>query len=95
MAAFITETSQCTQSELHWRGMLSQNVAGGPQFRDPPRRHYHLGGPRVLRRRRLSQFTDAASSQASIGTDDEYDIGSFVADDNESLAYESDSSRYD
>ncbi|KAI5895934.1 uncharacterized protein SCHCODRAFT_02491978 [Schizophyllum commune H4-8] len=61
-------------------GLLSQNVPGGPQFRDPPVRRSIFGGREILR---MEKARDSSGSQDD-GLTDGYEIGSFVTDDEES-----------
>lgn len=91
LEGFIERSSQASfQSDTahtHWRGLLSQNSPNGPQFHAPPVRRggTFFGGPSVLGARpRISPSVSPSPTGTTRGLD-EYEIGSFVLDDDEPI----------
>ncbi|KAL1711756.1 hypothetical protein EV715DRAFT_297728 [Schizophyllum commune] len=96
---FLVSASQTTQTSVtdmhgvYRLGLLSQNVLGGPQFQDAPRRRGPFGGAAVLR---MTHYSPSQSSIDSFPSQPMYEggyhIGSFVQDDDEPIEYDTDAS---
>ncbi|KAL1714106.1 hypothetical protein EV715DRAFT_178387, partial [Schizophyllum commune] len=87
---FIAHSDQATQpsrsemERIFRLGLLSQNVADGPQFHSPPRRRGRFGGREVLRMAHYSPSQSSIDSFPSqIHAGDSYQFGSFVQDDDD------------
>ncbi|KAL1749857.1 hypothetical protein FB107DRAFT_224852 [Schizophyllum commune] len=76
---FISSTpgERSQEGDVYHLGLLSQNVPGGPQFLHPPVRRSLFGGREVLRMERARDRESLQDDDLS----DEYEIDSFVTDD--------------
>ncbi|KAL1707818.1 hypothetical protein EV121DRAFT_288275 [Schizophyllum commune] len=84
-----TQPSREERDSVFRLGLLSQNMADGPQFQDAPVRRGQFGGVAVLRMTHRTTSQSSVNSLDEEGPRDRYQIGSFVVDDDDPIAYDS------